>query len=226
MGIQVVLRLPVAQAETLAWVYEAASKDEGRPVLQGIQFEWETTEGGELELTVVTTDSYMLCRRVYTFEADTFIAEPAEGKVLVRGKELAEALKASIKVGKKQYADEMQDTILQLEDDAAHVASADGSQYTVVKTIDGEFPKWRSLMPDGIADGEFNLPAISPKLIYRMTRCIAQPASKLGEGLPVRIRSTATSSDKDTALTPWLFSIPNGSANLGAVDVLVMPVRL
>jgi hypothetical protein len=130
-------------------------------------------------------------------------------------------------VGKKQYTEEMRHTVLQLEDDAVQVASADGSQYSVVRTIDGDFPKWRSLLPDGIREGEFTLPAISPQLLYRMTKCIAQPPSRL-DGLPVRIRATATSTEKDTALQPWIFTIPQGVETYQgcSIDVLVMPVRI
>ena len=149
--------------------------------------------GSAIACTAVATDSYMLATRTLFFPKGTYDALPTEGSVLVGAKAFADALKSTVKVGKGHPIEEMQDSVVQLEEDAVSVASADGSEFKVLKTIDGDFPKWRSLSPDEPVDGftademqtadrgrteaekkrhrefKFLLPAINPALMLRVT---------------------------------------------------------
>lgn len=247
MGLEVLFRLSIARAQALTWLTEAASKDRARPVLCGLQFEWTVNGDEALELTAVATNSYMLASRTLIFPKGTYEALPSEGKVLCDAKSFADALKSTVKVGKKYPLAEMQDTIVQLEEQAVMVASADGSEYKSIKVVDGEFPKWHQLVPANpvqkfdlaqfkeAADNRtatekksehdfyFELPAVSPKYLLAATRIVGQPASQLDKGQPMRFNVAEI---HNAHLKPLIFTVPNNKEDQGDLLILVMPVRI
>jgi DNA polymerase III subunit beta len=108
-------------------VARAASNDEGRPVLTGVQLE---SAGGRL--TAAATDSYRLAVRSLTWE------EAVEGTALVPARSLQEASKAASEVGGS--------VTVVLED--GQVSFLFGERRLTTKLIEGTFPNYRALLPD------------------------------------------------------------------------------
>jgi hypothetical protein len=221
MGQSILVRLTQAQANALAWMHEAASKDDARPTIASYNLEWEVNDG-DLTLTVVTTDSYMLAVRELTFDKGTFEAEPETGQFVVTGKRFADALKSAAKAGKQERLEGQSDVLVEVEDDVVNVASVNGGIIEVVKGVDaGSYPNWRQLIPDlpdeDDEDG-YDI-AIAPHLLYRASRVAVQPPSA-GTGTQVPLRITIQ--DK---LKPALMQSVRTDGT-GTLTILAMPVRL
>lgn len=116
-------------AEAVSQVGRAASKDEARPILTGVQLEI-TREG----ITMAATDSYRLSVRELTATA------PGEAKAVVPERALSE-------VGRAASADDKGDVTLTV--DESQVAFVVGSLRLTSRLIEGDFPNYRSLLPEG-----------------------------------------------------------------------------
>ena len=116
-----------AFARLVSQVARAASSDEGRPVLTGVQL--EATEG---RLTAAATDSYRLAVRSLLWE------DGVEGAALVPARSLQEAAKAATDVGGS--------VTVVLEDGQVSFLFSDRRLTT--KLIEGTFPNYRALLPD------------------------------------------------------------------------------
>ena len=116
-----------AFARLVAQVARAASNDEGRPVLTGVQL--DASDG---KLTAAATDSYRLAVRSLAWE------EAVEGTSLVPARSLQEAAKAATEVGGS--------VTVVLE--AGQVSFLFGGRRLTTKLIEGSFPNYRALLPD------------------------------------------------------------------------------
>ncbi len=109
-------------------VGRAAATDEGRPVLTGVLL-----EAAEGRITAAATDSYRLAVRSVDWE------EPVEGRALVPARSLQEAAKG---------AGESGGTVdIVLED--GQVSFLFGDRRLTTKLIEGTFPNYQGLLPDG-----------------------------------------------------------------------------
>jgi len=116
-------------AEAIAQVTRAASRDEARPILTGVLLE-VSREG----LTLVATDSYRLSTRELPATAD------GEAKTLVPERALSE-------VGRAAAGDEKGEAELFI--DQSQVAFRVGGLMLTSRLIEGEFPNYRQLLPEG-----------------------------------------------------------------------------
>ena len=220
MGLNVLFRLSQDQAKAVSWLNEAASSDQARPTIASIQMEWtieaEDGEDGELVVTFVATDSYLLATRALRFPAGTFEAEPDEGSALVPAKRFTDALKSAVKHGPKAVgpkATEMQDTLVEITDAGVNVAAVSGEYFEGIRLVEGDFPNWRQLLPER---GEY-LTALAPHNVWKATRIVTQPVSSKG-AKPMRVYIT-------DPRKPVIFETIDTS-DVGDLTVLVMPVRL
>lgn len=116
-------------ADAISQVTRAASHDEARPILTGVLLEI-SREG----LTLVATDSYRLAIR------DVPATSEAEAKALVPERALAEA-------GRAAGVDEKGQVELLVQQ--SQVAFKAGSLTLTSRLIEGEFPNYRQLVPEG-----------------------------------------------------------------------------
>jgi DNA polymerase-3 subunit beta len=116
-------------AEAINQVTRAASRDEARPILTGVLLEI-SREG----LTLVATDSYRLSMRELPATAE------GEAKTLVPERALTEA-------GRAATGDEKADAELFV--DQGQVAFKVGGLTLTSRLIEGEFPNYRQLLPEG-----------------------------------------------------------------------------
>jgi len=116
-------------AEAVAQVGRAASRDEARPVLTGVLIE-VSREG----VVLVATDSYRLAVRDLVATAD------GEGKAIVPERALTEA-------GRAASADEKGQVAILLDD--SQVSFRVGGLTLTSRLIEGEFPNFRQLLPEG-----------------------------------------------------------------------------
>ena len=116
-------------AEGIHQVTRAASRDEARPILTGVLLE-VSREG----LTMVATDSYRLAIRELTATAE------GESKALVPERALAE-------VGRAAAGEEKGEAELLL--DQSQAAFRVGGLTLTSRLIEGEFPNYRQLLPEG-----------------------------------------------------------------------------
>jgi DNA polymerase-3 subunit beta len=118
-----------AFAETAGQVGRAASRDEARPVLTGVLVE-VSREG----CVLVATDSYRLAVRDLVASAD------GEARAIVPERALAEA-------GRAAAADEK--GTVEIMVDEAQVSFRIGGLTLTSRLIEGEFPNYRQLLPEG-----------------------------------------------------------------------------
>jgi DNA polymerase III subunit beta len=116
-------------AEAVTQVARAASKDEARPILTGVLLE-VSREG----ITLAATDSYRLAVREITATAE------GEAKAIVPERAIAEA-------GRAAAGEEKGDVELFVEQ--SQVAFRIGRLSLTSRLIEGEFPNYRQLLPEG-----------------------------------------------------------------------------
>ena len=116
-------------SEAVSQVARAASRDEARPILTGVLLEI-SREG----VTMVATDSYRLGMRELTATAE------GEARALVPERALTE-------VGRAASADDKGDVELLVEQ--GQVGFRVGDLTLTSRLIEGEFPNYRQLLPEG-----------------------------------------------------------------------------
>src|ERR671925_399260 len=119
---------PGAFAEAVGQVARAASRDEARPVLTGVLLE-VSREG----VVLVATDSYRLAVRDLVATAD------GEARAIVPERALTEAGRAAV----DQKGEGETGT------DGSQIAVRIGSLTLTSRLIEGEFPNYRQLLPEG-----------------------------------------------------------------------------
>lgn len=117
-------------AAALRQVVIAASPDEARPTLTGVLW---SLEGETLKL--VATDSYRLAVRELGVKES-----PGEGKAIIPGRALAEFA--------RQLASGSED-VARVELGESQAALLAGGTRLVTRLIEGEFPNYRQLIPEG-----------------------------------------------------------------------------
>jgi DNA polymerase-3 subunit beta len=118
-----------AFGEGVAQVARAASRDEARPILTGVLL-----EVGREGLTMVATDSYRLAVRELPATA------AGEARALIPERALSEAGRATAGEEKGE---------VELFVDKSQVAFRVGRVTLTSRLIEGEFPNYRQLMPEG-----------------------------------------------------------------------------
>jgi DNA polymerase III subunit beta len=136
-----------AFAEAVGQIARAASRDEARPVLTGVLVE-VSREGCML----VATDSYRLAVRELVATAD------GEGKAIVPERALSEA-------GRAAATDEKGTVEIVLDD--SQVSFRAGGLTLTSRLIEGEFPNYRQLLPEG---HESRLTVSRQQLLEAVTR--------------------------------------------------------
>lgn len=136
-----------AFAEAVGQIARAASRDEARPVLTGVLLE-VSREGCML----VATDSYRLAVRELVATAD------AEAKAIVPERALSEA-------GRAAATDEK--GTVQILVDESQVSFRAGGLTLTSRLIEGEFPNYRQLLPEG---HESRLTVSRQQLLEAVTR--------------------------------------------------------
>lgn len=117
-------------AKCLRQVVRAASTDEARPILTGVLW---AIESGTLRL--VATDSYRLAVRELVIKDG-----PSERKAVIPGRALAEFGRHLGSVGEAEVD-------IALGDNQASFTL--GHTRLITRLIEGEFPNWRHLLPEG-----------------------------------------------------------------------------
>lgn len=115
-------------ARTVAQVARAASADDARPVLTGVQL--EATAGG---LTAAATDSYRLSVRTVPWD------QGAETTVLIPRRALEEARRSAEQLGSE----------VRLVVESSQVTFVFGDRRLTTRLIEGKFPDFRQLIPTG-----------------------------------------------------------------------------
>ncbi len=116
-------------AEAVGQVARAASRDEARPILTGLLVE-VSREG----ITLVTTDSYRLAVR------ELVATSAGEGKAIVPERAMSEAGRAAAGLEKGE---------VELFLDQSQVSFRIGGLTLTSRLIEGEFPNYRQLLPEG-----------------------------------------------------------------------------
>jgi DNA polymerase-3 subunit beta len=127
-GTRVVVEAP-RFAQAVGQVARAASRDEARPVLTGVLVE-VSREG----LTLVATDSYRLAVRELVATAG------GEAKAIVPERAMSEAGRAASAIDKGE---------VELFLDESQISIQAGSLTMTSRLIEGEFPNYRGLLPEG-----------------------------------------------------------------------------
>lgn len=117
-----------AFARMVSQVARAASSDEGRPVLTGVFL-----DAADGSVRTAATDSYRLAVRTLSFET------PTEGSALIPARSLQEAAKAAAELGGS--------ISIVIED--GQVSFLFGDRRLTTKLIEGTFPNYQALLPDG-----------------------------------------------------------------------------
>jgi DNA polymerase III subunit beta len=139
------LLVPVDVLRELATVAVAAGKDDTLPTLTGVRLEW-----GPEGLDAVATDRYRLAHAYwggnYGRFADSLLTGTPEGAALLPAKELVAYVKSLPKASKRGTP-----ALVAIRPEADGVRftcdTGDGEVSRMIPTLDGEFPRWASLLP-------------------------------------------------------------------------------
>lgn len=207
-----VLTLPLAAFSDLVTAAAVSvGKDNTLPVLTGIRVEWE-----QRTVRMVSTDRYRLVRAEYTLGpvAPAFTDSNEVISTLVPAADLVAFVKALPKPGK--YAKSPFSVVISLHDDEVRLSCStwDGDISRSVRLLDGDFPKYQSLIPTEFAGLDGDGIGVNPKYLADVAK---MPLVK--KESPVRVRFTASgrpmvwepTTPLDSGVT-WLY--------------LLMPVRI
>lgn len=124
-----------ALAEALTRVTLCASTDEARPVLTGVQFNFD----GEGGLELVATDSYRL--GIIPLEVEMLKDAPKQSSLVPARALKALAKKLKGREGRTYILVSGSESVPRIEFAFEHIG-------WVMRTVDGDFPNWRQLVPD------------------------------------------------------------------------------
>ena len=160
-------------ATALSQVVRGASTDESRQILTGVL--WEIDDAGTL--TLAATDSYRLAVREMAIPGAT----GASRKVVLPSRTLAELARA-LQGGGRNVSATVRENLVSF----AIGAAADGSDVDTEATIgsrfiEGEFPKYRQLLPTGYP----NVLEVDREALLEVTKRVGLLAQN---NLPVKLR--------------------------------------
>lgn len=174
------LLVPVDVLRELATVAVAAGKDDTVPNLMGVRLEW-SDEG----IDAVATDRWRLANAYwdgrYRGFVNSLLTGTPEGAVLLPAKELVAYVKSLPKASKRGTP-----ALVAVRPEVGGVRftcdTGEGEVSRMIPTLDGEFPKWRSLLPTewGAVEGI----AMDPKYVADVAK---MPTPRHA---PVRVRFT------------------------------------
>lgn len=184
----------------------AAGKDDTLPTLTGIRVEWDS-----LSVRMVATDRYRLVKAEWQAKPGEHAV--TEGAALVPAAELVAYVKALPKPSRFGLPPTV---IIHPEDGQVRFTCVthEGEVSRTIRTLDGEFPKYQSLIPTEFAGLDGDGIGVNPKYLADVAK---MPLVK--KESPVRVRFTASgrpmvwepTSPLDSGVT-WLY--------------LLMPVRI
>lgn len=159
-------------AEGLSQVVRSASMDESRQILTGVL--WEIESGN---LTLAATDSYRLSVRSISVEGG-----PAElKKVILPGRALAE-LGRALQGGSRSVRGAVKENLMSFTLEASEgEGSGAGSSVIGTRFIEGEFPNYRQLIPQGYP----NRLTVDRETLLDVTKRVGLLAQN---NLPVKLR--------------------------------------
>jgi DNA polymerase III subunit beta len=203
-GSEVVVPSFVVPAHTLRNMLTAGlvavGKDDTLPSLTGVRIEWDSTE-----LRAVSTDRY----RLMVADADMTcgVTVSGEGAVLLHRKDVAELIKVLPKASR--FGDSNMVKVTVLGDSV--LITADGWSRTLT-VLQGDFPKYRSLIPREDSFAAIETIAVNPKFLGDIAKIPGE------RNMPARLRFT-------DARRPMVAFI-TGDNGVREYTYLLMPVRL
>jgi DNA polymerase III subunit beta len=174
------LLVPVDVLRELATAAVAAGTDNTLPNLTGVRLEW-SDEGIE----AVATDRWRLAHVLWEGKhrgwADNLLTGTPDGAALLPAKELVAYVKSLPRASKRGTP-----ALVAIRPEADGVRftcdTGDGEVSRMIPTLDGEFPKWRSLLPTEW--GAVEAIAMDPKYLADVAK---MPTPRHA---PVRVRFT------------------------------------
>lgn len=234
------LNLTLEQALAIAWMQEAASKDDMRPVIEAIQLEWSVKKE-VVTLEVIATDSYMMAVRKFTFEQHETTPKQVEGTALISGKALAKVLKDAVALAKsttkaREVPDE-REVVLTLESGSsmASISASNGmgAEWTL-DYVEGKYPNWRQLVPKQMHfnipedSGMVEWPALNPFLLARACKIHRQPMGvleRVGGRQPFQLGLSSLDNAAHKPIILQEVTSTVSKSDYGELTILVMPVR-
>ena len=201
--------LGVSFRDMLIGALVAVGKDDTLPVLTGIKFEWSNNE-----ITVITTDRYRMV--VGVTRKESYAVTVGEGGFLLPRTVAAELVKVLPKKIAWNNSEHDMITVTLVGRDTVTIEYGDPGERIVrpVRTIDGEFPKWRSLVPtdEMLSQGSVTFASYNPTYLADVAKI---PHWK---DAPIRFRFT-------TNLKPAMLDYVEAHNGV-KWDYLLMPVRI
>jgi DNA polymerase-3 subunit beta len=159
-----------AFAQAVAQVVVAAGRDDTLPVLTGVRVEFDGDR-----LTLAATDRYRLAMRELTWRPE---ATDLPAAALVPARNISEAARAL------SGADDVTIALAAGTAGDSLMGFAGGSRTTTTRLLDGEYPRYRSLMPDS-HEGEATISTAQLTDAVKRVSLVAQRTS------PVRLSFSA-----------------------------------
>lgn len=200
--------LGVSFRDMLIGALVAVGKDDTFPALTGIKFEWSNNE-----ITVITNDRYRMA--IGVTRKESYAVTVGDGGFLLPRTVAAELVKVLPKKIAWNNGECDMITVTLVGRDTVTIEYGEPGERIVrpVRTIDGEFPKWRSLVPpdDMLSQGSVTFAFYDPAYLADV--------AKIPHGdAPVRLRFT-------TNVKPAMLDYVEAHNGV-KWDYLLMPVRI
>lgn len=206
VSTSIVFGVPADVMRDLGAAVVAACKDDYLPTLTGVRLEW-----GPFGVRTVATDRYRLAVVTWQGEPDTCHKEA--GGVLIPADELTAFIKALPKANRYALPPSVLIKVIPEANAVMLTAVSNDGEFTrTIRTLDGEFPKWVSLIPTEFTGLDADGVAVNPKYLADVAK---MPVEK---NLPVRVQYTGSG-------RPMVWSA-DGIAKGVSWKYLLMPVRL
>lgn len=206
VSTSIVFGVPADVMRDLGAAVVAACKDDMFPTLTGVRLEW-----GPFGVRTVATDRYRLAVVTWQGEPDTCHKET--GGVLIPADELTAFIKALPKANRHALPPSVLIKVIPEANAVMLTAVSNDGEFTrTIRTLDGEFPKWESLIPTEFTGLDADGVAVNPKYLADVAK---MPSER---NLPVRVQFTGSG-------RPMVWTA-DGIAKGVSWKYLLMPVRL
>lgn len=207
VSTSIVFGVPADVMRDLATAVVAAGKDDTLPTLTGVRLEW-----GPFGVRTVATDRYRLA--VVTWQGEPETCHKDTGGVLIPAADLAAFVKALPKANRYTLPPSVLIKVIPEANAVMLTAMSNDGEFTrTIRTLDGEFPKWESLIPTEFTDLPSDGIAMNPKYLADVAK---MPAPR---NAPVRVRFTGDRS------RPMVWDTPTPLDSGVTWRYLLMPVR-
>lgn len=202
----IVFGVPADVMRDLATAVVAAGKDDTLPTLTGVRLEW-----GPFGVRTVATDRYRLA--VVTWQGEPETCHKETGGVLIPAADLTAFVKALPKVSRYALPPSVLIKVIPEANAVMLTAMSNDGEFTrTIRTLDGEFPKWESLIPTEFTGLDEGGVAVNPKYLADVAK---MPVER---NMPVRVQFTG-------ARRPMVWTA-DGIAEGVSWKYLLMPVRI